>query len=67
MPTHGTCAIDWQLVDDLPGEHVYIQHCPNCKKDYGPEFKRRHWSQGGGGDPVPRVTPGLCPRARLAA
>lgn len=54
------CSLKLKLVDDLPGEHVYIHFCRGCGREYGPEFVVFHESTGKPNDPVPVVTAPVC-------
>jgi hypothetical protein len=54
------CSLRLKLVDDLPGEHVYIHSCRRCDRENGPEFVVFHESTGKHNDPVPVVTAPVC-------
>lgn len=54
------CSFSLRLVEDLPGEHVYIHHCKTCGRECGPEFIEYHRITGKTSDPVPEVTPPIC-------
>ena len=40
------CSLTRRLVEDLPGEHVYIHCCRRCGREHGPEFVVFHASTG---------------------
>ena len=54
------CSLSLKLVDDLPGEHVYIHCCRGCGREYGPEFAMFHESTGKPNDPVPVLMAPVC-------
>lgn len=54
------CSLRMKLVEDLPGEHVYIHACRNCGQEYGEEFTVFHASTGKTSDPLPMVTAPIC-------
>ena len=58
------CLLRLKLVEDLPGEHVYIHACKHCGREYGHEFSVFHASTGTCGEPAPVVRPAIC-AARL--
>jgi len=46
------CSLYKKLIDDQPGEHVYVHGCRTCGLECGPDWVERHW---GSSDPVPDV------------
>jgi hypothetical protein len=54
------CSLDLKLVEDLPGEHIYIHFCRGCGRECGPEFVVFHKSSQKPNEPLPVVTAPIC-------
>ena len=54
------CSLRLKLVEDLPGEHVYIHACRNCGREYGEEFVVYHASTGKTNGTAPIVAAPIC-------
>ena len=54
------CSLKLKLVDDLPGEHVYVHCCRGCGREHGPEFVVFHESSGKTNEPMPVVSAPVC-------
>ena len=54
------CSLSLKLVDDLPGEHVYIHCCRSCGREYGPEFAVFHHSTDKPNESIPVVSALVC-------
>jgi len=65
MTRRVVCSLRLKLVEDLPGEHVYVHSCRRCGREYGPEFVVYHASTGKQSDHTPIVHPQVCGEYRV--